>query len=419
MRRLRDITPAFPPSSRGCARIGVAGLNTTTRRSALSAWLFALLGALSAFGPLSMDMYLPGLPQMGADLDAPAWAVQGTVSLCMLGLAVGQLIAGPISDARGRRGPLLVGIAVFTLSSLACALAPGIVVLLILRLIQGISGSVGIAIARAIVRDRNDDPVEAARAFGLLTMITSLAPVLAPSIGGLVLHVSDWRGVFVVLAAIGAALLVSCWISIPESLAPERRHTGGLAQTRAALRSLGRDKRFVVLAATGGLSFGSMGAYLAGSSFVLEDLHGLSPQVFAIVFGINGLGLIAASQGGRTLVGRLGSEGLLRAAQAIQFAGAVLVLVSALAGLGVAPLLVGFFLLVSMTGIVVPNVTTLAMLDHPDKAGSASGLLGVAMFAGGAVVAPIAGVAGDSALPMAIAMVASAGGAVAVLRALR
>jgi DHA1 family bicyclomycin/chloramphenicol resistance-like MFS transporter len=393
-------------------------LNTTTRRSALSPWVFTLLAALSAFGPLSMDMYLPGLPAMSADLGAPDWSAQATISVCMVGLAAGQLIAGPISDARGRRGPLLVGIAVYTLSSIGCALAPGIVVLLILRLVQGLAGAVGIAIARAIVRDRNDDATDAARAFTLLSMITSVAPVLAPTLGGAVLHVSDWRGVFVVLAAIGAFLLVSCWLSMPETLAPERRHGGGLAQTRDALRSLRRDPRFVVLALTIALAFGAMGAYLAGSAFVLEDQHGLSPQLFAVVFGINGLGLIAAGQGGRVLVGRLGSEGLLRGAQAIQLLGSVLVLLSA-AGLGLVPLLAGFFLAVSMTGIVVPNATTLAMLDHPERAGSASGLLGVAMFAAGAIAAPIAGVAGDSALPMAITMVASSAGAVAVLRALR
>jgi DHA1 family bicyclomycin/chloramphenicol resistance-like MFS transporter len=393
-------------------------LNTTTRRSALSPWVFTLLAALSAFGPLSMDMYLPGLPAMSADLGAPDWSAQATISVCMVGLAVGQLIAGPISDARGRRGPLLVGIAVYTLSSIGCALAPGIVVLLILRLVQGLAGAVGIAIARAIVRDRNDDATDAARAFTLLSMITSVAPVLAPTLGGAVLHVSDWRGVFVVLAAIGAFLLVSCWLSMPETLPPERRHGGGLAQTRDALSTLRRDPRFVVLALTTALGFGAMGAYLAGSSFVLEDQHGLSPQLFAVVFGVNGLGLIVAGQGGRMLVGRVGPEALLRAAQAIQLLGAILVLASAVADLGIVPLLAGFFLVVSMTGIVVPNATTLAMLDHPERAGSASGLLGVAMFASGAIAAPIAGVAGDSAVPMAITMVASAAGACIVLRGL-
>jgi DHA1 family bicyclomycin/chloramphenicol resistance-like MFS transporter len=393
-------------------------LNTTTRRSSLSAWVFTLLAALSAFGPLSMDMYLPGLPAMSADLDAPDWSAQATISVCMVGLAAGQLIAGPISDARGRRGPLLLGIAVYTLSSIGCALAPDIVVLLILRLVQGLAGAVGIAIARAIVRDRNDDATEAARAFALLSMITSLAPVLAPSLGGAVLHVGDWRGVFAVLSAIGAFLLASCWLSMPETLPPQRRHSGELGQTLQALRTLRHDPRFVLLALTIALSFGAMGAYLAGSSFVLEDQHGLSPQLFAVVFGINGLGLIAAGQGGRMLVRRVGPEELLRAAQAIQLVGAVLVVATAAADLGVAQLLAGFFLVVSMTGIVVPNATTLAMLDHPDRAGSASGLLGVAMFASGAIVAPIAGVAGDSALPMAITMVACALGACIVLRRL-
>ncbi|MBX5443248.1 MAG: multidrug effflux MFS transporter [Solirubrobacteraceae bacterium] len=366
-----------------------------------------------------MDMYLPGLPELSDDLATPAWAAQATVSVCMAGLAAGQIVAGPISDARGRRGPLLAGVGVFTLSSLLCALAPSIVVLLLLRLVQGLAGAAGIAIARAIVRDRHDDPAHAAREFAILTVISGVAPILAPSLGGAVLEVGDWRAIFVVLAGVGLVLWLGTWRVIPETLPRERRHGGGLAQTGRAIAVLVRDRGFVGLALACGLSFGAMAVYIAGSPFVLEHRHGIGPTVFAVVFGVNAAGLIASSWVGRTLVARVGAPALLAGGQAMQVAGGALVLVTVLAGLGLAPLLAGLFLVVSATGVLVPNATALAMADHPEIAGSASGVLGLVAFGLGAVLAPLAGVAGDSALPMAITIFAAATGGAVALRAAR
>lgn len=394
-------------------------VRSVDRRRVSSPLVFAVLGGLSAFGPLCMDMYLPGLPELSDDLSTPAWAAQATISVCMAGLAAGQIVAGPISDARGRRGPLLAGVGLFTLSSLLCAVAPNIVILLVLRLVQGLAGAAGIAIARAIVRDRHDDPTHAAREFAILTVISGVAPILAPSIGGAILEVGDWRAIFVVLAGLGLVLLLGTWRGIPETLPPAQRHGGGLAQTGRAIATLIRDRRFVGLSLACGLSFGAMAVYIAGSPFVLEDLHGISPTVFAVIFGVNATGLIAASWIGRGLVARLGAPALLGGGQAMQVAGGALVLVTVIADAGLAPLLVGLFLVVSATGVLVPNATALAMADHPDMAGSASGLLGLAAFGLGALLAPVAGVAGESALPMAIAIFAAATGGAIALRALR
>src|SRR3954471_14525626 len=185
--------------------------------------MIVLLGALSTFGPLSMDMYLPGLPDLTRDLDAPAWAAQMTITTCMAGLAAGQLVAGPLSDKLGRRGPLLAGLAAYAFTSGLCALAPSIWWLLTLRLIQGLGGAAGIVIARAIVRDRYEGS-SAARIYSLLMLVAGLAPILAPLAGGQLLHVTDWRGVFLALAVVGVALLLAAARWLAESLAPALRH---------------------------------------------------------------------------------------------------------------------------------------------------------------------------------------------------
>jgi DHA1 family bicyclomycin/chloramphenicol resistance-like MFS transporter len=315
--------------------------------------------------------------------------------------------------------PLLGGVAVYTVSSLLCAAAPTIETLVVLRLVQGLAGGAGIAIARAIVRDRYDDPAEASRAFSLLVLIGGLAPVLAPTIGGAVLHVSDWRGVFVVLGAIGLFLLVAAWRWIPDTLAPQLRHRGGLITTGRALRTLVRDRRFVGLALAGALGFAALSAYIAGSPFVLEEHYGVSPSVFALIFGLNAMGLVAASQLSRMLVGRATPEALLIGGQLVQIAGAVIVLVVVAVDGPLGGVLAGLFLIVSATGIIAPNATTLAMIDHPEAAGSASGLLGLTMFGMGALVAPLPGVAGATGLPMALVMISVAVAGAVALRTLR
>jgi MFS transporter, DHA1 family, multidrug resistance protein len=364
--------------------------------------LVLLLGALSTFGPLSMDLYLPGLPSMARDLSAPAWAAQLTITTSMLGLAGGQLVAGPVSDARGRRGPLLAGLTAYMLTSLLCAMAPTIWVLLALRLVQGAAGAAGIVIARAIVRDLHSG-VAAARFFAMLMLVAGLAPILAPLVGGQLLHVTDWRGIFVVLAGIGGALLLAAWWSLPDTLAPADRHAGGLRATLRVFGGLVRDRAFMGYTLAMGLSFGAMATYISGSPFVLEDIHGVSPQLFSVIFALNAGGLVVASQVSRATVARAGPRRLLVIGTATSAIGGVAVLAAVVFDLGLAALLLGFFLVVASLGLVLPNSSALALADHPRTAGSASALLGLAQFAIGAGAAPLAGVGGsDTALPLAI-----------------
>jgi DHA1 family bicyclomycin/chloramphenicol resistance-like MFS transporter len=379
---------------------------TSSNPARALAWLALLLGGLSAFGPLSLDMYLPGLPQLGRDLDASASATQLTLTACLAGLALGQLVAGPLSDRLGRRRPVLVGVALYAAASLLCALSPSIAVLILLRFVQGAAGAAGIVIGRAVVRDLYEGDA-AARLFSSLMLVGGVAPILAPVIGGQLLRVTDWRGIFVVLAGLGAALLAAAFAALPESLPPERRSGDGLAGTGRALRLLAADRRFTGYALCSGFVMGAMFAYIAGSPFVLQEIYGLSPQVYSLVFAGNGLGIMAASYLSRSLIGRLRPGQLVHLGVAIAGAGAALLLAALLLDLPVAVVLAGLFIVVSPVGLVGPNATALALADHPSIAGAASALLGVSQFLIGAIAAPLVGLAGTgSATPMGITIAA-------------
>jgi DHA1 family bicyclomycin/chloramphenicol resistance-like MFS transporter len=371
------------------------------RARAGRARVVVILGALSAFGPLSIDMYLPGLPSLGATLDAPAWAVQLTLTACLSGLALGQIVAGPLSDRFGRRRPLIAGVGAYAAASLLCAVAPSVFALVVLRFVQGVAGAAGIVIARAIVRDMHSGAA-AARFFSLLMLVNGLAPILAPVIGGQILRVTTWRGVFVVLAAIGVALAVAAAAGLRETLAPANRHPGGVRETLVTFRRLLGDRSFVGHALACGLSFGAMFAYISGSPFVLQDIYGASPQLFSVMFAVNALGIVAASQANRALLRRADPRALLRGALGVQAAAAVALLAAVAAGAGVWPIVVLLFVVVASVGVVFPYATALALADHPRVAGSASGLLGVLQFIVGAAAAPLVGVGGTgTAVPMA------------------
>ena len=364
--------------------------------------LTLILGALSAFGPLSMDMYLPGLPSLTRDLGASASTGQLTLTGCMLGLAGGQLLAGPLSDSLGRRRPLLAGLAGYIAASLACAAAPSIGILVVLRFIQGTLGGAGVVIARAVVRDLFRGAA-AARVFALLMLVTGVAPVFAPLVGGQLLAVTSWRGIFIVLAAIGVPLLVGTVLWLPETLPPDRRHGGGLGTTLHTFRRLLSDRSFMPPAVAFSLAFAAMFAYIAGASFVLEDVFGVSPQLFSVVFAVNSAGLIAASQIGGRIVGRVGAPALLRFGVFGVALGSAVVLVVTIAHAGLAALLIGLFVILSSNGIVFPNGTAAALADQEGALGSASALLGMGQFGIGALIAPIVGVGGaHDVLPMAI-----------------
>ncbi|MEA2385725.1 MAG: transporter, family, multidrug resistance protein [Solirubrobacteraceae bacterium] len=369
----------------------------------LAGWrLVLLLGCLTMFAPLSTDMYLPALPAATRDLSAGASAIQLTLTASLVGLGSGQLLAGPLSDALGRRRPLLVGIALYTLTSVLCALCPTVWSLIAVRLLQGFAGAAGIVIARAIVRDVYSG-TEAARAFSLLVLVMGVAPILAPLAGGQLLHVTDWRGIFIVLAAIGAVLLVAAWAWLGETLAPAERHGGGLAASGRAFRRLLHDRRFMGHALCFGFFFGAIFAFISGSSFVYQEIFGVSPQLFGALFGVNAAGMVVVSQVGRRLVTRTGAAALLSAGLAAGVVAGFALLILVAAGASLPPIAACFFVLFASFGLTGPNATALALDDVPRIAGSASALLGAIQFAIGAAVAPLVGVAGTAtAVPVAI-----------------
>ncbi len=373
-----------------------------------------ILGGMSAFGPLSMDMYLPALPAISGELNAGASQVQLSLMACTIGLALGQLVMGPLSDTYGRRRPLLLGVVVFALASLACALAPSAYALAALRLVQGFGGAAGIVIARAVVRDLFSG-VALAKFFSLLMLVNGVVPVLAPVLGGQLLRVTSWRGVFVTLCAIGAALLVAALLALPETLPPEQRRPGSLPQTLRTFGGLLRDRMFIGFALSAALAFAAMFAYISGSSFVLQDVHHLSPQMFSVVFGVNSIGIVAMGQINGLLVGKVDSRRLLAIGLSCNALGGISVAASTVLGLGLFALLPALFVTVASIGLVFPNATALALSGHRETAGSASALLGVLQFMIGGLVSPLVGIAGsDTAVPMGLVMGALSASAVVV-----
>lgn len=353
--------------------------------------LLVVLGALSAFGPLSMDLYLPSTPTIAADLHAGQALVQLTMSGCVAGLALGQLVAGPLSDSLGRRRPLLVGLAAFVLMSLACAAAPDIGTLIVLRFGQGMAGAAGIVVSIATVRDLYDAR-DTARILASLTLVSGLAPVLAPVIGGQLLRVTSWRGVFCVLAGIGVALLAaSRWL--PETVPAARRRPPRFARMLSDSAVLLRDRQFAGNAVAVALSTAALFTYISTLPFIVEDSYRQSPQRFSLIFAANSLGLVAMSQLSARLVRRRAPAALLHTALGVQAAGAAALI--AAASLGHPPLLwllAPMFVIVAAFGMMRPNGTALALAGHASIAGTASAYLGAMQFLSGAVLAPLAGV---------------------------
>ncbi|GIP39378.1 Bcr/CflA family drug resistance efflux transporter [Paenibacillus sp. J31TS4] len=370
-------------------------------------WLILVLGALSAFGPLSLDMYLPALPTLADELGTGASQAQLSLTFCLLGLAAGQLLAGPLSDVHGRKGPLLLGLSVYAVTSLLCVFSPNVWVLIALRFLQGLSGAAGIVLSRAVVRDLYTGS-ELTRFFSMLMLVNGAAPILAPIFGGQLLKFTSWRGVFVVLCLIGIAMLIAVMAGLPETLAPGKRARGGLGQTLATFRELLGDRMFVGIALSQGLVTAGMFAYIAGSPFVLQVFYGVSEQTFSLIFALNGLGIIAAGQAAGRLAGRLGEEKLLACGLGVAWTGGAGLLLAGVLGAGLGVFLVPLFLVVSSVGIVSTAGTSLALQRYGHAAGSASALLGLLSFIFGGLISPLVGIAGSgTALPMIVLIAAA------------
>jgi MFS transporter, DHA1 family, multidrug resistance protein len=361
-----------------------------------------VLGGLTMFGPLSLDLYLPALPQLADDLNASASAAQLTITACLVGLAVGQLVAGPMSDRFGRRRPLMIGLVTYVLASVACALAPSVTVLVVLRLIQGLAGAAGIVISRAVARDLYSGSALMIF-FSRLLLIAGLAPVLAPVLGGQLSRIMSWRGIFGVLAGFGAALLLAGWFGLKETLPPERRIVGGFSRTLRGYTTLLRDRFFVGCALSSGLAGATLFAYISGSTFVLQKIYGMSPQGFSLVFGAISLGLVAAAQAGARIALVWPLTRVLGVGLIINLFGATALLITVITALPMGVLIGTLVVMVCAVGVIFPTANALAMADYPDLAGTASSLQGLSQFLFGAVAAPLVGIAGEqTAIPLGI-----------------
>ncbi|MBT2380142.1 MFS transporter [Streptomyces sp. CB00316] len=375
-----------------------------------------VLGGLTALPPLSMDMYLPALPAVTDSLGAPAATIQLTLTACLAGMALGQLVVGPMSDRWGRRRPLLLGMVVYVIATAICALAPSAQLLIGFRLLQGLAGAAGIVIARAVVRDLYDG-VEMARFFSTLMLISGAAPIIAPLIGGQVMRFTDWRGIFVVLTGVGIVLTLVVWKWLHETLPPGSRHTGGVGEALRTMRGLLADRVFTGYMITGGLAFAVLFAYISASPFVVQEIYGASPQTFSLLFGLNSIGLIAVGQiNGKLLVGRISLDKVLGFGLAVIVLAAVALLLmttGVFGEVGLVPIAAGLFVLMSAMGVAMPNTNAQALMRTKHAAGSASALLGTSSFLIGAIASPLVGIAGeDTAVPMAVVQVVCAVAAV-------
>ncbi|MFC3505716.1 multidrug effflux MFS transporter [Micromonospora krabiensis] len=377
--------------------------------------LVLVLGSLIAIGPLTIDMYLPSLPAITTDLHTTSAAVQLTLTGTLAGLAIGQLLIGPLSDAVGRRRPLLAGMALHIVASLLCVVAPTIGVVGALRVLQGLGVAAASVVATAVVRDLFDGAAFA-KLFSRLMLVMGVAPILAPTLGSLLLRWSAWRGVFVALAVLGLALLVVAALGLRETLPPERRRHGGVAETLRVYGGLLRDRTFVGLILVAGLAMAALFAYVAGSSFVFQEQYGLDEQQFGLVFGAGAVGLITATQLNVRLLRRYPPQRILVSALlAGTVAGAALLTFAATGAGGLASVLASLWLVLAACGLALPNAPALALSRHGEAAGTAAALLGAVQFAVGALAAPLVGVLGTGSTGMAVVVAGGMAAATLVL----
>lgn len=396
----------------------MGGHNNILGQRQSGAALGVVLALLTMFGPVSMDLYLPVLPTLARDVEASASAAQLTMTACLLGLAAGQLIAGPISDRAGRRPPLLVGVVVFVVSSVLCAVADSIVRLVTWRLVQGLAGGVGLVIAQAAGRDIYEG-ARLTRYYARIVVLSGLAAIIAPVIGGQLATVIDWRGFFYVLAGIGAAILVAALVGFRETLPRDRRMPEGWAHTAQHLQLLSRDRLFVGALLASSLTSAAYFAYLGGASFVLQEVYGLTPAGYSLVFALNAAGFALFGFLAGRAAGRLAARQIFLVGLAILAAGGTLFLVAVVGRPGLPVVVLAFFAIAAGAAFVSPPSTSLALTDYPQIAGTAASVLGVARFSAGALAAPLTGLGGAlDMVPLALVVLVSTAGAAATYRVL-
>ncbi len=366
--------------------------------------MIVVLGVLVALGPLTIDMYLPALPKIADDLSVSSSVVQLTLTGTLAGLALGQLIVGPLSDSLGRRRPLMAGIVLHMLASVACVLAPNLIVLGVARGLQGVGAAAAMVVAIAVVGDLFDDTA-AATVMSRLMLVLGVAPVVAPSLGAAVLLRASWHWVFAALVVLAGSLLLVAALALPETLPVSHRRPLQVRGIAATYLQLLRDARFVILVLVAALSMSGLFAYIAGASFVLQGRFGLDQQIFALVFGAGAVALIGATQFNVVLLKRFAPQSIVVwALAAALLSGAAFVGLSVARVGGLAGFVMPVWAILASMGLVIPNAPAVALSRHHEAAGTAAALLGAAQFGLGAAVAPLVGVLGNDELALSIVM---------------
>lgn len=364
-----------------------------------------VLGALTALGPFTIDIYLPALPAVQGDFGVTVSAVQITLSATIIGFALGQLIVGPWSDKVGRRLPLIVATAVHVIASLVVAGAPTIELLILGRVLQGFGAAAGGVVAAATVRDLfGGYPL--VRMLSRLALVSGLAPVLAPLAGSSLLLIMPWRGIFVVLAGYGALVILAAVFFIVETLPPERRIEAGHSTARDRYRALFTDRQFIGVAIVGAMVFSGLFAYLATSPFLFQDHYRFDPQQYGLLFAINSIGVVTGVQSSARLAKYFGPQWIIAVATITGLLSAVTILVLQLVGAGLWGILVPLWFFIASCGFCFPCVQVLALAPHGKEAGTAASLLGAVNFGLAGVISPVIGLFGvGTAIPMAATMI--------------
>ncbi|HWJ77455.1 MAG TPA: Bcr/CflA family multidrug efflux MFS transporter [Niallia sp.] len=374
-------------------------MNSLTKSKRLQ--IAFLLGSLSLLGPFTIDTYLPAFPTIVEDFRTNASLVQVSLTTCLLGLAIGQLIIGPMSDVQGRRKPLIIFLGLYLVSSLICAIAPNIYLLIVSRFIQGFAAAGGLVISRAVVRDLFSGR-ELTKFFASLMLIGNLGPIVAPIIGGAILSFASWKVVFLVLSCIGIILTVVVSFKLEETLPQEKRVPSNIKQVVSNFGSLLKDREFAGYAFTQGFTTAGIFAYVSGISFVYQNIYGVSPQVFSLLFGINGVGLIIGTQ----IVGRLSrfsEKTFLKSGLVLSLSASLLLVIAIVVHAPLIAFAIPIFLFVMSISIIGTSSFSLAMETKGHLAGSASALLGLLPFLLGSLSAPLVGIGGEhTALPMGV-----------------
>ena len=389
-----------------CEYLGDQQPTPPAGQAKVAAALVATVVFLTAIAPLATDMYVPAFPAVARELSATATQVQLTLTTFFVGMALGQLIGGPVSDQRGRRLPLIAAVVVMTVASVVCALAPSIAVMAVARFVQGFAGGWAMVIGRAVIVDLARG-AQLVRVLNVIAAVGGIAPIVGPLLGAVILQLSDWRMSFWAVAGLGVAMTVAALVVVPGTLPREKRHHGGLRTFATAGREVLRNRRYVGYVLVAGSSMGAIFAYVSTSAFVLQSMNGLSPIVYSVDFAANASGMTIAALIAARLAGRVATRRVIAAGQVAALAAGIAMLVGAIwfdTPLLVA--LIAFFVLMTTAGLIGPNGGALASAEVPEHPGTGSAVLGFVQWLAAGTIAPIAGLGGEhTAVPMALLMI--------------